>query len=210
MAYPTISAPYGLKPVNLVGGRSYAGSTRKIPIASNYGTGIFNGDVVQYTSDGTLIISTLQNDTSAVAGVVGVFLGCSYTDPTLGYKLFSQNYPANTVADDIEAIVVDDPDAIFKVVNCTGSTADGATTGLLPLAKTRATTISCNAELVLNTGLTTTGNSRMGVFINNVTSALPFTVIDVVEDTKNSSGNFTEFLVKFTAGYHRYDHTVGV
>jgi predicted RecA/RadA family phage recombinase len=152
----------------------------------------------------------LQNDTSAVAGVVGVFVGCSYTDPTLGYKLFSQNYPANTVADDIEAIVVDDPDAIFKVVNCTGSTADGATTGLLPLAKTRATTISCNAELVLNTGLTTTGNSRMGVFINNVTSVLPFTVIDVVEDTKNSSGNFTEFLVKFTAGYHRYDHTVGV
>ena len=210
MAYPTINAPYGLKPVGLVGGRSYAGSTRKIPIASNYGTGIFYGDVVQYKNDGTLIITTLQNDTSAVAGVVGVFLGCSFTDPNTGQLTFRQNYPANTVASDIEAIVVDDPNVIFKAVDVTGSTADGATSGLLPLAKTRATTISCNAELVLNTGLTSTGNSRMGVFINNVTSILPFTVIDVVPDTVDSSGNFTEFLVKFTAGYHRYDHTVGV
>lgn len=209
MAYPTIDAPYGLKPVNLVGGHNYVGSTRKIPIASNYGTAIFHGDVVQYTSDGSIIISTLQNDTSAVAGVIGVFVGCSYTDSVRGL-VFSQYYPASTVASDIEAFVIDDPNAIFKVVNVTGSTADGATTGLLPLAKTRATTISCNAELVLNTGQTATGNGRMGVFINNVTSVLPLTVIDVVPDTVNSSGNFTEFLVKFTAGYHRYDHTVGV
>tara|TARA_R110000796_G_scaffold169006_2_gene285896 strand:- start:13 stop:642 length:630 start_codon:yes stop_codon:yes gene_type:complete len=209
MAYPTVSAPYGLKPVNLIGGLPFAGSTRQIPIASNYGTGIFCGDVVQYTSDGTLIISTLQNDTSAVAGVVGVFLGCTYTDSTSGV-LHSQNYPASTVASDIMAYVCDDPNALFKVVNCTGATADGATTGLTPLAKTRATTISCNAELVLNTGLTSTGNSRMGVFINNVTSVLPLTVVDVVEDTADSSGNYTEFLVKFTSGYHRYDHTVGV
>ena len=164
---------------------------------------------MQYTSDGTIIISTLQNDTSAVAGVIGVFVGCSYTDSVRGL-VFSQYYPASTVASDIEAFVIDDPNAIFKVVNVTGSTADGAASGLLPLAKTRATTISCNAELVLNTGQTATGNGRMGVFINNVTSILPFTVIDVVPDTVDSSGNFTEFLVKFTAGYHRYDHTVGV
>ena len=210
MAYPTIDVPYGLKPVGLVGGRPYTGATRKIPIASGYATGIFYGDVVQYKNDGTIIITTLQNDTSGVAGVIGVFQGCSFTDPNTSQLTFSQHYPANTVASDIEAFVVDDSDVIFKAVNVTGSTADGATTGLLPLAKTRATTISCNAELVLNTGLTTSGNSRMGVFINNVTSALPITVIDVVPDTKNSSGNFTEFLVKLTAGYHRYDHTVGV
>jgi|TARA_R110000803_G_scaffold94383_1_gene162029 hypothetical protein len=210
MAYPTIDAPYGLKPVGLVGGRPYTGATRKIPIASNYGTGIFNGDVVQYTSDGTIIITTLQNDTSAVAGVIGVFVGVSYTDPNTNQLTFRQNYPASTVASDIEAFVIDDPDVIFKAVNCTSSSADGATGGLLPLAKTRGTTMACNAELVLNTGLTSTGNSRMGVFINNVTSALPFTVVDVVSDTVNSSGNFTEFHVKFTAGYHRYDHTVGV
>jgi len=209
MAYPTVSVPYGLKPVNLIGGQPYAGSTRSIPIASNYATAIFNGDVVQYKNDGTIIITTVTS-ASVVPGVIGVFVGCSYTDPVLGYKIFAQYYPGSVVADDIEAIVVDDPDCLFKVVNVTNTTADGATTGLLPLAKTRGTTISCNAVLVLNTGLTSTGNSRMGVFINNVTSTLPLTVVDVVEDTKDSSGNFTEFLVKFTPTYDRYTPTVGV
>jgi len=210
MAYPTIDVPYGLKPINLIGGTSYVGSTRKIPIASNYDTGIFNGDVVQYTSDGTIIITTAQAQTSALAGIIGVFVGCSFTDPSTGQLTFRQNYPANTVASDIEAFVIDNPSQLYKVVNVTGNTADNATTGLLPLAKTRATTISCNAELVLNTGLTSSGNSRMGVFINNVTSILPLTVVDVIPDTKNSAGNFTEFVVKFTPGYHRYTHTVGV
>ena len=46
MAYPTVSAPYGFKPVNLIGGQVYAGSTRNLPIAYNYGTAIYYGDYV--------------------------------------------------------------------------------------------------------------------------------------------------------------------
>lgn len=210
MAYPTVDAPYGLRPVNLIGGLPFAGATRALPIASNYGTAIFYGDVVQYKNDGTIIITTLQNQTSPVAGVVGVFLGCSYTNPTTKQKVYSQYYPANTVADDIEAYVCDDPNALFKVVNVTGATADGASTGLLPAYISRGNAIACNAELVLNTGLTTTGNSRMGVYINNVTTILPIRVVDVVPDTKNSSGNFVEFIVKFNATYHTYNATAGV
>jgi hypothetical protein len=210
MAYPTVDKPYGLRPVNLTGGLPFAGATRQIKIASNYGTAIFSGDVVQYTTDGSIIISTLQANTSVVAGVIGVFLGCTYTDPTLKYKLFSQYYPASTVASDIMAYVCDDPNALFKAVNVTGATADGAASGLLPVAISRGNSLSTNAQLVLNTGLTATGNSRMGVFINNVTSILPFTVVDVIPDTVDSSGNYTEFLVKFTQGYHRYQQTVGV
>jgi hypothetical protein len=210
MAYPTVDAPYGLRPVNLIGGLPFAGATRALPIASNYGTAIFYGDVVQYKNDGTIIITTLQNQTSPVAGVVGVFLGCSYTNPTTKQKVYSQYYPANTVADDIEAYVCDDPNALFKVVNVTGATADGASSGLLPAYISRGNAIACNAELVLNTGLTTTGNSRMGVYINNVTTILPIRVVDVVPDTKNSSGNFVEFIVKFNATYHTYNATAGV
>jgi hypothetical protein len=205
MAYPTVDAPYGLRPVNLIGGLPFAGATRSIPIASNYGTAIFYGDVVQYKNDGTLIITTLQNQTSPVAGVVGVFLGCSFTNPVTKQKTFSQSYPASTVADDLEAY-----NALFKVVNVTGATADGAASGLLPAYISRGNAIACNAELVLNTGLTTTGNSRMGVFINNVTTILPIRVVDVVPDTKNSSGNFVEFIVKFNATYHTYNATAGV
>jgi hypothetical protein len=34
MAYPTVSKPYGLQPINLIGGQVYAGSTRLFRIAS--------------------------------------------------------------------------------------------------------------------------------------------------------------------------------
>tara|TARA_R110000782_G_scaffold3219_3_gene11874 strand:- start:1725 stop:2357 length:633 start_codon:yes stop_codon:yes gene_type:complete len=210
MAYPTVSAPYGLKPVNLIGGLPFAGATRQMPIASNYGTAIFNGDVVQYTTDGTIIITALQANTSALAGVVGVFLGCSYTDPVLGYQLFSQSYPGSIVASDIVAYVCDDPNALYKVASVTNATADSATGGLLPVVKSRAVSVSCNAELVLNTGTVATGQSRMGVFINNVTTSLPIAVVDVVPETANSDGNFFEFIVKINAGYHRYNNAVGV
>ena len=47
MAYPTVSAPYGLKPINLYGGTPFAGATRQYKIASAYNTSIFYGDVVE-------------------------------------------------------------------------------------------------------------------------------------------------------------------
>ena len=54
MAYPTVSAPYGLKPVNLIGGQVFAGATRQMEIASGYATSIFFGDLVKRISDGTI------------------------------------------------------------------------------------------------------------------------------------------------------------
>jgi hypothetical protein len=30
MAYPTVSKPYGLQPVNLIGGQVFAGATRNV------------------------------------------------------------------------------------------------------------------------------------------------------------------------------------
>jgi hypothetical protein len=209
MAYPTVDAPYGLKPINLIGGLPFAGSTRQIPIGNNYGTAIYNGDVVQLNSSGNVIITTLQNDTSPLAGVIGVFLGCSYTNPTTKQKLFSQYYPGSVAADDIFAYVADDPNALFKAVNVTSNVADSASGGLLPAYLSRANSFGTNAELVLNTGSATTGDSKMGVFINNVTSSLPLRVVDVVADTANSSGNFVEFVVKFNAGYHAYNNATG-
>lgn len=210
MAYPTVSAPYGLKPVNLVGGLPFAGATREIPIASNYGTALFNGDVVQLKNDGTLIITTLQNQTTAVPGVVGVFLGCSYTSPALGYKLFSQYYPASTVASDIVAYVCDDPNALFKVVSVTSAVANNATGGLLPVAVARSL-VGTNAELVLNTGLTSTGNGRQAVYATgDTTNTKGFRIVDVVPDTATGADAYVELIVKFNAGHHSYTNAVGV
>jgi hypothetical protein len=46
MAYPTVSAPYGLQPINRIDGMPYAGAIRQIPVAAGFGTAIFDGDTV--------------------------------------------------------------------------------------------------------------------------------------------------------------------
>lgn len=40
------SAPYGLNPINLLGGQGFAGSTRLYAIPSGYAVNIQNGDPV--------------------------------------------------------------------------------------------------------------------------------------------------------------------
>ena len=213
MAYPTISKPYGLKPINLIGGQVFAGATRQLAITTssvNYSTAIFYGDVVQLSSDGTVIISTLDTDTSPVAGVVGVFLGCSFTNPVTKQKMFSQFWPgyASGVTDAM-AYICDDPDALFKVVSV-GDTADG--TGLV-VAPVQQTALGTNAVLVLNSGSTTTGDSAIGIYSAGTTTSLPMRIVDLVPDTAYiSSGNlvFPEVIVKFNFGYHSYYNASGV
>ena len=56
---------------------------------------------------------------------VGVFLGCTYTDPNLGYKVWRQSYPASTVASDIEAFVADGTDLLFKAAVVSSGTTIG-------------------------------------------------------------------------------------
>ena len=75
MAYPTVSKPYGLQPINRVDGMPYAGATRQIPIASDYNTAIFNGDIVRVAAGGNIQKSTVTVDstTAAANNTVGVF-----------------------------------------------------------------------------------------------------------------------------------------
>jgi hypothetical protein len=213
MAYPTIDSPYGLKPINLIGGQVFAGATRQLPITTasvNYNTAIFNGDVVGLTADGVVAVSALDTETTPIAGVVGVFLGCTFTNPVTKQLTFSQYWPgfASGVTD-AKAYVADDPDQLYKVVNVAGATADNISSGLLP-AFVGQTAVGNNAQLVLNAGSTTTGNSKIAIFLNSVTTSLPMRVVDTVPDTANASGNFVEFIVKFNFGYHSYDNATGV
>ena len=206
MAYPTVSAPYGLKPVNLIGGQVFAGATRQIPIttsAVNYNTAMYFGDVVQVGSNGTVIISTLAAQTTAsVAGVIGVFLGCSYTNPATKQKVFQQYWPgyASGVTDAV-AIVCDDPDTLFQVASVSSGTT---------VAFYGQTLIGNNVSLVLNSGSATTGDSGIAIDgTSAVTTSLPMRVVAGVPDTANSSGNYCEFIVKFNFGYHSYYNATG-
>lgn len=198
MAYPSVSAPYGMLPMNLIGGQVFAGSTRWIPINTNSSTAIYYGDVVKMNSDGTL-----GKDTGTDAATpVGVFLGCTYTDPTYG-PTYRQYYAATTNITDIKAYVLDDPDALFKVaVVSTGTT----------ISYVNRTSVGNNAVLVQNTGSTITGDSKNAVSsTTGTTSTWPLRIIDVVPETQTSTpGSYTEVIVKWNQGMHQYLNPTGV
>jgi len=197
MSYPSVDGPYGLIPINLIGGQVFASATRQIPITSGSATNIFFGDVVKLNSSGTLD----KDAGTSAATPVGVFLGCSYTDPTFG-KTFRQFYAANTVASDIVAYVQDDPDALYKVAV--------VSTGTNVSFVTRAN-VGENAVLVQNAGSTTTGNSRVAISsTTGTTSTFPIRVIDVIPETQSSVGSFTEVVVKWNQGMHPYLNPTGV
>lgn len=197
MAYPTVDKPYGLLPVNLIGGQVFAGQTRLLPIAANYGTSIYFGDIVKFnTTDGTLAKETGTTTVSA-NGVIGVFMGCTYTSPATGQKLFSQYYPATTNASDIQAYVADDPDQLFKVAVTGGATSSTIT----PIA---GTILGSNLAISQpSTNTTVTGNSNIGAYDSgsNTAFTLPLRVVGLVPETTNSSGNYSEVIVKWNVPY---------
>ena len=200
MAYPTVSAPYGLQPINLIGGQVFAGSTRLIPIASGSTTAIFFGDVVRLNTGGTL---SKVSTTSSATDAVGIFLGCQFTNATTKQLLQQQYYPGAVTASDINAFVLDDPDALFKVaVTSAGtSTISGVTRAV----------VGQNSALVVTAGSTSTGDSYTSLSATTGTAAaLPFRIVDVIPETVNASGSYTEVIVKFNMGVHTYYSSAAV
>ena len=183
MAYPTVSAPYGLKPVNLVGGQVFAGSTRSIPIQYGYNTTIGNGDTVVIAS-GTITRAVIAAATTGKQ-ITGIFLGCTFTNPLTKQKQFNQYWPSGTLAGDCEAYVLDDPDAVFKAVVCSSGTT---------IASGAMAMIGTNLSAVNNTGSTTTGNSANAVLAPSatpVTTTLPLRMIGLVHETAVDLGTVT-------------------
>jgi len=183
MAYPVVSAPYGLLPQNLIGGQVFAGSTRMYNIQYGYATSIFYGDFV-VLSRGFATRASVSTG-SSLNQTVGIFLGCTYTNPTTKQKLFSQYWPASTAAGDCQAYVYDDPDAIFKAVVCnTGTTVASGAMAM----------IGTNLSAINNTGSVNTGNSANAVLAPSatpVTTTLPLRMVGLVMETAVSLGTAT-------------------
>ena len=177
MAYPTIDKPYGLKPINLLGGQVFSGSTRNYPIQYGYASNIFYGDIVNIVR-GTIVKNTSTTSATGV-GLVGVFLGCSFTNPLTGQKQFQQYWPASTLAGDCDAIVCDDPDTVFKVAVCSATTT---------IASASVAMLGQNYGLIQNAGSTTTGNSAVSLLYSATltTAAFPCRVVGLVEDSAYS------------------------
>ena len=192
MAYPTVSAPYGLQPINSVDGKPYAGATRQLPIASTYNTAIFNGDIVRVAAGGTIQKSTVTVDstTAAANNTYGVFMGVQYTNAQ-GQTVQAQYYPGNAAASNAVAYVVDDPMAAFKVAVTFSGNATVTTVN--------QSIIGTNMSVRQGTGSTITGDSAVSVYATNAegnAAALPVRVVEVVPATATGANAFTEVVVK--------------
>ena len=193
MAYPTVSAPYGLDPVNRIDFLPYAGATRQLPIASTYNTAIYNGDIVM-VKGGNIIKSnvTIDSTTDNTANLTyGVFMGVQYVN-SQGQTVQAQYYPGNAAATSAVAYVVDDSQAAFKVAitysgNATITTANSSIVGT-------------NMSIVQGTGSATTGDSAVSVSAPVIgtgnAAAWPVRVVAVVPEIATGTNAFTEVIVK--------------
>ena len=163
-------ASFGMKPVKMMGGSPWTGGTSRYRIAANYDTAIYTGDMVAQVTGGTVEIHA----DGGTVPIVGVFMGCQYTDPTSGEQVFSAYYPASTNASDIIAFIVDDPNVVFEIqADDTFPIAD--LFGNFDIVYTNSSSTQSGlsgAELDVTTGATTAG--------------LPIKAIDISEDPDNS------------------------
>lgn len=193
MAYPAVNGPYGLIPVNLIGGQVFAGSTRMIPIASGYNVSLNFGDSVKFTSDGTLITSGLAYNSAAAetGGTLGIFMGVEYTPaggPLYGKQRF-QDWNAGTVASDAVAYVCDDLDVVMKSAIIAYNASGTPVIGCAPAAAL-GTNLTSMATITANdgTGSNFSGNSNVGLMLasGNVrrTATAPFRIVQMVPETQ--------------------------
>ena len=163
-------ASFGLKPVKQMGGAPYSGGQSRYRIAANYGTAIYQGDLVMQVTGGGVEIHAV----GGTVPLVGVFNGCQYTDPTTGEQVYRNYYPASTNASDIIAFIIDDPNTVFEIQS------DEA----FPVAD-----LLGNFDTIkTNSGSTDTGISgdELDTSSGATTATLPLKAIDISEDPNNS------------------------
>lgn len=98
----------GLTPCRKVGSAPDNKALNAYTIASGYATALGRGDPVKLHTDGTLVVATNGAD------AIGVLEGVTYTDSTGAVKI-QKYWPASTTATNIEALVMDDPNATFLI-----------------------------------------------------------------------------------------------
>jgi hypothetical protein len=186
----SVASPYGLKPVQLIGGQAYSGGIiREIPMTVNSATAIYTGDVITIgaASAGQPSAATATVTTSS-AGVVGICVGVRYVSPDTKQPLYAQYLPANAITNGYTQVfirVCDDPDQLYQV-QAAGSVA--------------STVIGKFAALENFGGNTATGLSTIRLSTPANTGTLAVRIVDFVD----AGSNFTDCIVKFNQGVHMY------
>ena len=159
---------FGLRPARQLDGTPYNGAQNRYRILKNYGTAIFQGDLVKTSLNGTI-----QRAGATDNPLVGVFNGVFYTDPTTQKPTFKNYYPGTISANDIMAQAIDGPDVVFEI----NADATFTVSHLFANYKTNATT-----------GDTLSGQSRISLDVATADSSSTFQLkaVDISQDPSNS------------------------
>lgn len=144
----------------------------KMLIASTNATAIFFGDaVVPVTGTAT---GYIKQATASTVALAGIFVGCKYLSTAQKRTVWSNYWPGSDATGDVDAYVISDPNAVFKVQ------AGGTVVGQSKVGQ--------NIQLNVGTGNTSTGISGMYVESPATTATLPFRVVGVVTDPPGVNG----------------------
>lgn len=163
-------APFGFVQYNGTGSvPTYEQVSMKI--ASNNSTAIFFGDaVVPVIGSSTGYIKQATTTWTSPATLAGVFVGCKYLSTAQKRVVWSNYWPGSDATGDVEAYVVNDPNAQFKVQAASG-----------PIT---AAMVGNNVNIDLTTsGNTSTGISGMAVSGAATTATLPFRIVSLLTTT---------------------------
>ena len=158
---------------------TYEQTTRLI--AYNNTTPIFFGDAVIPLASGYIAQAT-----ASTVQMAGIFVGCKYLSTSQKRTVWSNYWPGSDCTTDVEAYIISDPNAVFKVQAGGSSTAIGVAD------------IGSNVNLGVGTGNTATGISGMYVDQTtlNTTNTLPFRVLSLVTAPPGANGS------DITTGYN--------
>jgi hypothetical protein len=190
-----VAEKFGLRPYRKLDGTPLVGAQNRYVIKDNYATQIFQGDLVQPTSNGFIEKHTANTSDA----VVGVFNGVFYNDPTTQKPTYSNYYPGsiNPTQGDITAFVVDDPDAVFLMdADATFARAD----------------LYKNYSVTNTTGVTQTGLSKaqLDVSVSGTAGTFAVQAIDISQDPNNSDQTSANANILVRINNHFYRSGTGI
>lgn len=168
------------------GAPTFAQSTRRI--ASGNSTAIYTGDPVTPVAGTGAATGYITASANGAQPIAGIFVGCKYLNTSLNRTVWSPYWPGSGATGDVEAYVIDDPNARFVVQT---SFAGAPMTGT-------ATTMTSGiqgqyATFALGSGNTSTG--RSGAYLSGVSTTItsPFIVVDYAIGFGNGGDPTTQY-----------------
>jgi hypothetical protein len=186
-----IDGAFGLKPVRRLGG--VANFTANEYVIASGATGpIYQGSpvIMDAAGGGDIIVAA-----AGATDIVGVFGGCSYTDPTSGKPVFSNYYPGSIAASDIVAQIYDDPKQVFEI-QCDGTIAQAS--------------VGANADMTsIDSGSSTTGKSSAEISATTASGTAQLRIIGMSKDPDNDDQTAANGNVYVYINEHAYTQTTG-